>query len=139
MLDVFAGSSLTDLSMSNWYIRAHSLVGLKGTWDQTLSSGSFLVTFMTIHFSSSDSPILSISTPKQVYHCDFLQDYYQTRSCVVWIRFLRTGKAYVITIIRFFQEVSLLSEEDPVSEVVFRFDFGHVHHHLNLPVRLRRH
>ena len=37
----------------------------------------------------------------------------------------------------FFQEVSLWFEEDPVSEVVFRFDVGH--HHLHLPVRLRRH
>ena len=49
------------------------------------------------------------------------------------------GEAYVDTIIRFSQEVSLWFEEDPVSEVVFRFDVSHVHHHLHLPVRLRRH
>ena len=44
-------------------------------------------------------------------------------------------KAFVDTIIRFSQEVSLWFEEDQVSEVVFRFDVGHVHHHLHLPVR----
>ena len=55
---------------------------------------------------------------------------------VVWIRLPRTGKDHHHP---FFQKVSLWFEEDPVSEVVFRFDVGHVHHHLHLPVRLRRH
>ena len=49
-------------------------------------------------------------------------------ACLEW------GKAYVDTIIRFSTEVSLWFEEEPVSEVVFRFDVGHVHHHLHLPL-----
>ena len=48
-------------------------------------------------------------------------------------------EAYVDTIIWYYYEVSRWFEEDPVSEAVFRFDVGHVHHHLHLPVRLRRH
>ena len=59
----------------------------------------------------------------------------------VWCGFacLGWGKLTLTPSSVFSQEVSLWFEEDPVSEVVFRFDVGHVHHHLHLPVRLRRH
>ena len=48
----------------------------------------------------------------------------------MWFRFPRMGEAYVDTIIRYTQEVSLWFEEDQVSEIVFRFDVAHVHNHL---------
>ena len=48
------------------------------------------------------------------------------------------GEAYVDTIIRYFQEVSLWFEEDLGSEAVSWYDVAHVHDHTPLPVPLCR-